>query len=236
MIQHIGITERGDAALDLDWMPWIRERKPAILITKDPAKLDQILRDHNLSGANIIVHCTITGHGSTVLEPNAPGPAAALEGVHNLLGMLGPARIVIRIDPIIPTRKGTEAAVLVATKAGPHRVRISFIDNYPHLQRRFEQAGLPPLPWTGLHAPIATRIGALAAINISVGRPVEICGEPDMDCAGCVSTIDCETLGVKPATNTSRQRTACACLANKKELLTKRNQCQHGCLYCYWKD
>ena len=28
---------------------------------------------------------------------------------------------------------------------------------------------------------------------------------------------------------------ACLCLAEKKELLTNKSQCLHGCIYCYWQ-
>lgn len=36
----IGITERGDAALDLSWEDWVfAQKRPAILISKDPLKL-----------------------------------------------------------------------------------------------------------------------------------------------------------------------------------------------------
>ena len=36
----IGITERGDAALDTSWENWVFvQKRPAILISKDPLKL-----------------------------------------------------------------------------------------------------------------------------------------------------------------------------------------------------
>ena len=36
----IGITERGDAALDTTWEDWVFvQKRPAILISKDPLKL-----------------------------------------------------------------------------------------------------------------------------------------------------------------------------------------------------
>ena len=39
MVQ-IGITERGDAAINTDWKTWVYSfNKPAILITKNPIKL-----------------------------------------------------------------------------------------------------------------------------------------------------------------------------------------------------
>ena len=36
----IGITEKGDAAIDTSWKNWVfMQRRPAILISKDPLKL-----------------------------------------------------------------------------------------------------------------------------------------------------------------------------------------------------
>jgi len=65
-MNEIGITERGDAALDLGWLPWVEDGKPAILITKDPLKLWKELIGHLLSKKfNIIIHATITGLGGS---------------------------------------------------------------------------------------------------------------------------------------------------------------------------
>ena len=36
----IGVTERGDASIDTSWKDWVfMQRRPAILISKDPLKL-----------------------------------------------------------------------------------------------------------------------------------------------------------------------------------------------------
>ncbi len=42
----IGITERGDAALDTTWEDWVFvQKRPAILISKDPLKLhDEVVK------------------------------------------------------------------------------------------------------------------------------------------------------------------------------------------------
>lgn len=34
MITKIGVTERGDPALDLSWLPWVKNGNPTVLITK----------------------------------------------------------------------------------------------------------------------------------------------------------------------------------------------------------
>src|SRR4030042_5411374 len=101
---EIGITERGDAALDLSWVNWVMQNKPAILISKDPLKLCSILE--GLKHSNIIVHATITGYGHSDLEPNVPVVDNAFEGYSRLINKLGNARVVLRVDPVIPSEEG----------------------------------------------------------------------------------------------------------------------------------
>lgn len=228
MSNVIGITERGDAALDTSWLPWVLDGKPAILISKRPNAMFELLR--NFKNINVIVHTTITGFGSTILEPNVPCFEHTISGYCALVGLLGADRVVLRVDPIIPTEKGIETAKSVIDKVLDTRIRISFIDNYDHLKERFKQNEIDQLPWDSFHAPLELR----KKVWEELGKP-EICGEPDMPCTGCVSEKDCKTLRVKPVDKEKGQRWFCACLANKKELLSNRCQCQHGCLYCYYK-
>jgi DNA repair photolyase len=231
-MNEIGITERGDAALDLGWVPWVKAGKPAILITKDPQLLLGILGGGVYSPkTNIIVHCTITGFGGTVLEPNVSSYDVSLGAYNSLIKMLGSCRVILRIDPVIPTLKGRQVAMKVLKgRAFDTRVRISFIDNYNHVKRRFKTAGVS-LPWDSFHAPLEDRISTWKYL----GEP-EICGEPGFKCTGCVSAKDCETLDIDPSTSEKGQRAYCACLANKHELLSRRSRCPHKCLYCYWSD
>ena len=225
----IGITERGDAALDPAWTDWVEQGRPAILISKDPMRLYLRLTSHVVNPVpNIIVHATITGFGGTQLEPNVPKAAGALKGYENLIELLGVKRVVLRVDPIIPSVFGAQTAEEIANQA-KGRVRISFIDQYPHVKERLFDAHMS-LEWESFHAPLGLR----KKIWEDMGRP-EICGEPGFECTGCVSKLDCETLGVLPGEIDGKQRQYCACLTNKKELLKSRAQCAHRCLYCYWR-
>jgi len=230
-MNEIGITERGDAALDLGWLPWVRSGKPTILITKNP---DQLLREllaypEEAKNFNVIIHTTITGFGGSRLEPNVPNQWISIAAYKHLIDFYSIDRVVLRIDPIIPTDEGLRIAQGVyAQKEFLGRARISFIDLYPHVKMRFEKAGII-LPWKTFHAPLELRERAYKEL----GRP-EICGEPDFKCTGCVSEKDCITLGVKPQKESKGQRKYCACLMNKKELLNSKGQCGHGCVYCYW--
>jgi hypothetical protein len=226
----IGITERGDAGLDLGWKPWVESGKPAILISKNPGKLIP----HLNKNSNVIVHCTITGFGGTILEPNVPNYMDALKDAKLLEELIGPSRIVIRIDPIILTIKGKARAYNVwetgMTTLKTNRYRISFMDNYPHVQERFQNAGMPALYNGAMHAPLQERMEFWERL-----RKPEICGEPNMPCTGCVSVKDMQTFGITGNTSRKGQRPVCCCVAEKTELLTNCKQCGHGCLYCYWR-
>jgi DNA repair photolyase len=222
----IGITERGDAALDLKWHDWVTSKKPAILITKDPKLLCCYLNGTE----NVIIHCTITGFGKTILEPNVPEVIKAVEGMNILINKFGVERVVLRIDPIIPTGKGiTRALEVFACRTKDQRVRISFLDMYTHVKERFIKNGITP-PYFSLHAPLELRKDVAAQFP-----GAEVCGEPGFKCTGCVSAKDCEVFGIQPTANLREQRPDCQCLMLKIELLLTKHPCAHKCLYCYWQ-
>jgi DNA repair photolyase len=226
----IGITERGDAGLNFYWEKesGLQGCDGVILITKH-------LSDHFIQRAaeyNSIVHATITGHGGTVIEPKVLPADESAKLFGKLVETLGIDRVVLRIDPIIPTfdHVATAKKVYEELKRYNTRIRISFMDNYPHVRARFQAAGLEPLRYN-FHAPLASR---KEMARFFPGA--EICGEPGMECTGCVSERDLRTLGIEPPESLGGfQRPDCKCLAVKRELLKHRGQCASGCLYCYWK-
>ena len=69
---RIGITERGDAGLDLSWASKLDTVDGAIVITKflSPACYDALLANKE----KLILHATLTGYGHSVLEPAVPPP------------------------------------------------------------------------------------------------------------------------------------------------------------------
>lgn len=227
----IGITERGDASIDNSWLTAVNNNMPCILITKDPYKLSSMIN----KDMNIIVHATITGYGSTILEPNVPQPSNAVKGLLKIISMIGIERTVLRVDPIIPYKiKGCNkipfASDIPSDIINNIRKRISFMDNYPHVKQRMIDVGLEPLPYD-FHAPLSKRIEIWEKLK----RP-EVCGEPSMECTGCISQKDVEILNTNiQSNNTSKQRQSCKCLSIKTELLTNKKQCGHKCLYCYWR-
>lgn len=259
MVQ-IGITERGDAALNTSWKKWVENGQPAILITKNVIKLIEENKQLLLNG-NVIIHATVTGLGGTRWEPNVPNYKKVLEFLEKQIRYGFPKeRLVIRCDPIFIPFMAPETQSLFDYKSiiseilnfaidNDLRYRISFFDYYPHVRERVKT-----LPQTlvieklnqiqpELHADILLRQGFLAMLEDYIttrGKKtkVEICGEPGLPCTGCLSKKDLDIFGIEldKDPETGVQRPACACLGIKRELLDNKHPCAHGCLYCYWKD
>ncbi len=232
----IGITEKGDAGLDFRWMRTAKDYDGVILITKHLSHkfIEEAAR------INSIVHATITGHGGTIYEPNIPNLIISKIYFELLVKTMGHERVILRIDPIIPDERGIAIAINVyeqfhVKSEKKTRVRISFLDQYPHVKERFIKAGLKPLDYN-FHAPIELRKKIAAYFP-----DAEICGEPEMECVGCVSEKDLKILGINAVSLQGYdrlkavQRPECKCLIYKTEMLKTKGQCSHGCIYCYWK-
>jgi hypothetical protein len=228
---RIGTTEKGDAGLDFAWINKKASFDGMILITKH---LNHLFIEQ-AAKINSIVHATITGHGGTIYEPRVPPILISRRLFQELIEKIGPERVVLRIDPIIPTDSGIAKAIYVYQELYENmgkktRVRISFMDNYAHVKQRFINAGLTPLDYF-FHAPIDLREKIA-----SYFPDAEICGEPGMKCIGCVSEKDLKTLNIKGESKIGGwQREECKCLGCKIEMLNNKRQCRGGCIYCYWK-
>jgi hypothetical protein len=127
----IGITEAGDAGLDLSWVDKLNLVDGAILISKNltPAFCEKALEYKD----KLIIHATITGWGGTILEPNIPKPPVQINQILSLIHNGFPAnKIVIRIDPIIPYGKGCVRALYIfenLIRLGFNRYRVSILDS-----------------------------------------------------------------------------------------------------------
>ena len=163
-------------------------------------------------------------------------------------------KIVVRIDPIIPTKKGIETAYnvfLTFIDHGFNRFRISLIDMYPHVRRRFKSAGLP-LPYgengftpdkqqiAHVNQMIRDVKSYFSNSRQSDGIRIESCAEPGLTEAiqcGCISSYDLALLGLHDdnANQYGFQRKNCMCYSGKMELLNQKHPCAHQCLYCYWR-
>lgn len=232
-----GITERGDAALDLSW---VKKMCPGnIIISKElTPNLASVLLDN---ASRIIFHMTCTGYGRTVIEPNVPAPEETKSAVCGLIAAGFPvSHIVLRVDPIIPTAKGIARAKHILDlfrETGIKRVRYSYLDMYPHVIKRFGQAGYP-VPYSSFTAPPEMQDAAEKMLKgFQNVYELEACAEKTPNQLGCLSQKDYDILGLpfSPKENEfAKQRPMCLCCADKTELLTSKTQCAHGCIYCYW--
>lgn len=233
-----GITERGDASINRKWevnmMPNIN-----IIISK---RLTDIMIDSLVTHQDrVIFHHTVTGYGGTVLEKFVAPAEWSFEQCKKLIEKGFPAKqIVLRLDPVIPTKKGIATALNVLElykTLGIKRVRFSFMDLYPHVQKRFTEQKIP-LPWEGFRAPDEWMESFLYQIEgYKAIYEFESCAELTNYQVGCVSEKDYFILGLPlPNARGGHQRPACLCLGTKIELLDKPQPCAHNCIYCYWKD
>lgn len=247
----IGITEAGDAGLDLSWGEKLSSVDGAVLVTKciSPGFLDLALKHKD----KLIIHATFTGYGRTVIEPCVPSTCEEHDAIIRLVkGGFPKERIVIRVDPIIPTLKGTRtalSAIETFMDLGFSRYRISVIDMYPHVRERFKLAGLP-LPYGDGFSPSQEQLARVDTM-VKIAKTywaeqhdsslrIEACAEPGLHeviACGCISAYDLALLGLcdEQSDSAGYQRKNCMCYSGKTELLQHRQQCPHGCLYCYWK-
>lgn len=243
----IGITERGDAALD--FAEYASGMLPSlsydgiVLITKNPRLLYIRMKEKEeqnlLDISKIVVHCTITGWGGSVLEPNVPTVTESFSAYLDFVDWLGPNRTVLRVDPVVPTKYGFNRArtLIVASQS---RVRVSFLDMYKHVKERMfvkcPNLLSEMLPnYEGLHVSLSKRKKALRTLQKACTRRIEVCGEPGLNVTGCVSNKELALFNLPKENTRANQRAACSCIGAKKEMLTNRHPCKHNCLYCYWK-
>lgn len=253
-MQKIGITERGDAGLDLSWADILKtnDYAGAILITKNanPAFQNNVWELWNQSFKNIIIHFTCTGWGNTEMEPFVPTPESQLRNLEEMVSKGFPIQqCVLRIDPIIPTKEGIERFHQVMrhpfVQAHPElRIRISIIDKYPHIRpalNRILHTNYTANSWYPSREELDM---VIQACNQYPNYTFECCAEPILARAipncielGCISPKEYEIFQLLPETTTplGYPRAACRCLPSKTELLNQRKQCPHQCAYCYWK-
>ena len=250
----VGITEAGDAGIDLSWAKKLDAVNGAVLVTKNVTSgfISKVLENPT----KLIIHATCTGYGGTAVEPNVPAWQTQASAVQKMvLEGFPKERVVIWVDPIIPTERGLERALEVIEffmSRGFARYRLSVIDMYKHAQERFKAAGLP-LPYGDSFFPSKEQLADVDEMIreareywASFGRDparlrIESCAEPGLretiPC-GCVSSFDLALLGLDTSDvdSVGPQRPKCMCYSGKTELLAHKQRCPHGCLYCYWRD
>lgn len=248
----VGVTERGDAGLDLSWFGKLDQVDFAILITKDLSEAcrEKILEAHN-AGYRLIVHATCTGWGGSFIEPYVPQYKTQIQNIRDLISMgFSASQMVLRIDPIIPTVEGLRLFKMVMTEASDIlnasnvRIRISVLDEYRHVRERLKALGCPNFFYPNDNF-TASDYQFAQIDNLLMDFPnltFETCAEPKLKASnvqriGCVSKRDFDIFGlpiIGGGTN-PQNRGGCLCLNGKTELLESRKQCPHKCVYCYWK-
>ena len=238
--QMIGITESSEVSFNLDVFD--RLYNGNIIITK---RLTNKLIDKLVEYKDkIILHFTVTGYGSTVLEPFVPSLEISRKKFGQLLDKGFPIdHCVLMIDPCIPTEKGLETMVRVVetfSDTGIKRVRFSVLDMYDHVKKRFNESGIE-LPYETFHAPLEDRkkmYDVLCELGKKYGFAVEVCAEPGIESVSCLSQKDIDILGLTDKiklVGNKGQRSNCGCPSNKTSLFkTKPERCLQKCLYCFW--
>lgn len=250
---NFGTTEAGDASMNYEWVEKLDTVDGCIVITKNLTEkfINTLL---SLKERRLILHASCTGYGGTVLEKHLPPYEETLNKIRLLIDSgFSSERIVLRVDPIIPTTKGINVFEKVVRKSREiipdvKRIRISVLDMYPHVRKRFDEHHFPVLYQGNFQASNGTfeildeKIKELKDLYTDIS--IESCAEtklPSSEAIGCVSAKDFEILNLKLSSfDRKGQRKNCLCVCEKKELLTFMynqtgyNHC-YGCLYCYWK-
>jgi hypothetical protein len=263
----IGVTESGDPAFDDSWVSWTQANNATILITK---QLPTIIKSYGykLLERKIIINVGITGYGGTIFEPGVPKPEEVIDCLKSVPKEYR-SKIVIRIDPIIPLEifinKSLSIMRQIIKIEGYDRYRISILDYYKHSRRKAKEISIDFQnqldeayygtqdfqDWMNgedsKHLPLNKRLiikeqfQSILSETLHVDD-IEVCGEPGIECTGCVSLKDYERMGILGDQDnsllfTKGQRLACNCLCTKTELLKKKIRgsiCKSGCFYCYW--
>ena len=182
---------------------------------------------------------TITPYGKDI-EPNVPDKTAVMDTFRELSGIVGPARMCWRYDPVFiddvwTVDRHTEAfRRMCGHLAGStSTVVISFLDLYEKVKRNFPEARTVPLQ-TQL---ILTEAFVKTAREYDM--TVKPCGESKIletvgaDCSGCMTRQTFETavgqnLILPPNPNNRKE---CACYITGD--IGAYNSCGHLCRYCY---
>lgn len=243
----IGVTERGDAGINLEWLNKISEMQGAVLITKNIT--DAFIASVMPFKDKIIIHATITGWGGSIVEPGVPYPEEQITHIRRLIAEGFPAsHIVIRIDPIIPVKAGVSRAQNVINLVHRylpelHRYRFSVLDMYPHVRQRFIKNNIL-MPYNGFNPPDHSFRAIERFIESQDMSDIfETCAEKNLSSpriihTGCISETDLKILNLDmpEIIRTKKQRPDCLCLPFKTEMLSSKHRCSHKCLYCYWYD
>jgi DNA repair photolyase len=221
------------------------ETHTVVLWTKNPANLlehndlHQTCRKYPL-----YLHFTITGLGSTQLEPNVPQAGEMLKLLGPLVEYIGnPERIRIRFDPIVHLGSDGGRAYCnldrfeeIVAEAARHcicNLSTSWMSPYKKVVARLRAHGLVELPLTEEQRQEELRVLLRKAAQYNAalfccsmpGMPLSRCIDGEMLTALHPERLPCSIRKAKG------QRTTCGCTESLD--IGWYFKCPHGCIYCY---
>lgn len=194
---------------------------------------------------------TITGYGRE-LEPRAPDPALAMEGVRGLAARWGgPERVIWRYDPILLGPKNSPQdhcqrfeKLAAGLEGAVQRVIVSFIDLYRKTARRLKALGNGGYPLDSDQDPGGKQGGGLlkdlAGIAARRGMELMACAEPPLLLPSGVRPGRCidplwlaQLFPARPFQDEKDrgQRPFCGCCPAVD--VGMPDSCLFGCVYCY---
>lgn len=217
-------------------------RFPAALLTAPLRPLIQ----RELS--NVAVNLTLTGLGTTRLEPCAPVAEDVLAVLPELIDLIGgPLRLRWRFDPLVSTADLPERFATLAgrfAELGVDTCTFAFPSTRSlrgNLITRYRELGVPE--WADEEARRAF-VAEMAKVAEPLGIRLLSCSQPEVlgyhpavRQAQCIpgdllaSTLPPSTPG--PIGKDPGQRRHCACPPSQDLGDYRTDACQTGCLYCY---
>ena len=217
-----------------------------VLWTKNPANILQheALRNSLMQYDQLFLHFTVTGLGSTLLEPGVPSADTVLSFLPALTGFLGdPRRIRIRFDPILKVQlaDGTFLSNLeffkklapAVSKYGISNISTSWVQIYDKVLRRMQKHQLKIIEPS--YAEREEQAASIQQTAEKYGIHMHWCCVPGLPRSRCIDGPLLSELHPKGfAANCERaggQRPRCGC--TKSWDIGWYYKCDHGCLYCY---
>jgi len=212
-----------DKGRDAFWVFW----------TKNPKNLLKMDIDYNRSALQL----TITGLGSTDIEPNVPSYEKIIETTSELVSSgFNPDLINWRFDPVIPGFSSLQTMEKIACSLadiGIKRCMTSFVTWYGQVKERWKDGYK-----TQRSAEVKKDI--IIAMSIMLKRfDIELfgCAQPEFE--GIIQSSKCidgdyynKITGFDfNLQKDFGQRKACGCTVS--EDVGEYTVCPHGCLYCY---
>lgn len=260
----VGVTEAGDPVFDTSWKKAVDEGKPVILITKNFPKLfkevgmrDNVMYHATVTGfgdsiyepnvpkAGRVIEALATvsveyrNHVTVRIDPIVPTEAALWRpiGVYKW-AINNHYRVLISFLDAYPHAMKRLKVIEQSAREGIMELLREGLQ--PDVQQRLARSydeyqmydRISSLYDGEFHAPLETRL----KVWKDDFPEADVCGEPGIECAGCVGQRACDVLKVPFVGGFKAQRPECQCGAQKYELLKKKKRCAHGCWYCYHHD